>query len=92
MKHTSLTIDGIELTACELQLLPLEVKGLPRKLIAAELNKTLSTVDSQLRILFAKLGIHKDKELVVWAIRNNLDTEKKIKEAVRRQRREKDGK
>lgn len=88
MKNLTLTIGGIELTACELQLLPLEVKGLPRKQIADELNKTLSTIDSQLRILYAKLNIRKNTELVAWAVRNNLDTEKKIKEAVRRQRRE----
>lgn len=86
MKNFTLVISGVEITACELQLLPLEVKGLPRKLIAHALNKKLSTINSQLRILFAKLHIHKDNELVAWAVRNGLDTEKNIQAAVRKQR------
>ena len=88
MRPQSLIVDNIELSPCELDLLPLQAEGLPRKLIADKLGKSLSTIDSQLRILYVKLNIHKDKELVAWVIRKELDTEKKIKEALRKQRKE----
>lgn len=88
MRPQSLIVDNIELSPCELQLLPLQAEGLQRKLIADKLGKSPSTIDSQLRILYVKLNIHKDKELVAWAIRHNLDTERKIKEALKVQRRE----
>lgn len=60
------------LTGREREILLLIAEGLTGKDIAARLSLTLSTVRVHRRNLMAKLGLHKETELVRYAIREGL--------------------
>ena len=75
MKTQNIVIAGISFTPCEQEILGLMVKGLSRKEIAATLKKAETTVHSQINLIFHKLHIHKNTELVAWALRNGFDAQ-----------------
>ncbi len=73
MSTQTTLIGGFAITKCEMAIIKEYMLGLPRKLIAVNLGKSLNTLNTQIRYLFKKLGITKVTELVVWAAKNGFD-------------------
>jgi DNA-binding CsgD family transcriptional regulator len=73
--HGTQFIGGYQITDCEFRIIQQLLKLKLRKLIAGVLGKKESTIDSQLWLLYKKLGIKKVNELLVWALGNGFDTD-----------------
>ena len=73
MNTQNTPIGGFDITPCEMAIIKEDMTGLPRKLIAPNLGKSLNTLNGQIRHLYKKLGITKGTELVVWAAKNGFD-------------------
>ena len=61
-----------DLSAREVQILSYLVKGLSQKMIAAELNISIFTVNNHMKKVYQKLHVHNASEAVAKALRNNL--------------------
>jgi DNA-binding CsgD family transcriptional regulator len=72
--HGTQFIGGFQITDCEFHIIQQLLKLKLRKLIAAVLGKSEDTIDSQMWLLYKKLGIKKVNELLVWALGNGFDT------------------
>jgi len=66
------TVSGTGLTAQERRVLQLIAEGLSTKEIAAKLERSVNTVHAHRNRLMTKLGIHKETDLVRYAIREGI--------------------
>ena len=72
-------IDGISITPCEFDLIRFFMRGLSRKEVAALLHKELTTLNSQMRLLFRKVGVVKITALIAWAAEHGFDSKGRYK-------------
>ncbi len=75
MLNTSIIIDGKKITPCEFEILKLLVQGLLRKEIADTRCRDIKTIDTQLTLLYRKLGVPNLAACIVWALTNGFDKE-----------------
>lgn len=73
LPNETILIGGKEITYCEFQIIPLALKEFSRKQMAAELNKSEDTIDSQMRHLYKKIDVKSIGGLCAWAIDNGFD-------------------
>jgi DNA-binding CsgD family transcriptional regulator len=72
--HGTQFIGGFQITDCEFQIIQQLIKLKLRKLIAGVLGKSEDTIDSQMWLLYRKMGIKKVNDLLAWAFSNGFDT------------------
>jgi DNA-binding NarL/FixJ family response regulator len=63
-----------DLPTVQREVVRLYVMGKTKKEIAQYRNRSLSTITNQLAVIFLKLEIHKDTELVLWYFRTLLNS------------------
>ena len=73
MLNESIIIDGKKITRCEFEILQLLVQGMLRKEIANTRCREIKTIDTQLMLLYRKLGVPKLAKCVAWALTNGFD-------------------
>jgi DNA-binding CsgD family transcriptional regulator len=71
--HGTQFIGGFEITDCEYSIIQQLIRVKLRKLIADALGKKERTINSQLWMLFKKMGIRKVNELLAWAFKSGFD-------------------
>lgn len=59
-----------QLSEKEKEVLELLVKGYSYKMIAAELNKSIETIRTQIRNIYRKLNVHSNAEAIIYAMNN----------------------
>jgi DNA-binding NarL/FixJ family response regulator len=57
-----------QLSEKEKEVLELLVKGFSYKMIAAELNKSIETIRTQIRNIYRKLNVHSNAEAIIYAM------------------------
>ncbi len=60
--------DLTQLSEKENEVLELLVKGYSYKMIAAELNKSIETIRTQIRNIYRKLNVHSNAEAIIYAM------------------------
>ena len=80
MKEEHITIGGIEFTLCEFDILKLVMQGMARKEMALAQSCATGTIDTHLRHIYQKTGIHKVTELIGWGFSNGFDREGNYRE------------
>ncbi len=60
--------DMSQLSEKEKEVLELLVKGFSYKMIAAELNKSIETIRTQIRNIYRKLNVHSNAEAIIYAM------------------------
>jgi DNA-binding NarL/FixJ family response regulator len=60
--------DMDQLSEKEKEVLELLVKGFSYKMIAAELNKSIETIRTQIRNIYRKLNVHSNAEAIIYAM------------------------
>lgn len=62
-----------QLSEKEKEVLELLVKGFSYKMIAAELNKSIETIRTQIRNIYRKLNVHSNAEAIIYAMNSKLN-------------------
>jgi DNA-binding CsgD family transcriptional regulator len=75
MQTCCYNLAGKKITQHDCQIIALVIKGYPRKIICDQLKITENTLDTEMRILYAKLQIHDKLELYKLATRNGFTDE-----------------
>lgn len=75
-RNPFIIIDGKAITEREFSILQKVAQGFLRKQIAAALgDKSLNTLNAQMRLLFQKIGVQKVNDLIIWCLENGFDRE-----------------
>jgi DNA-binding CsgD family transcriptional regulator len=61
-------LECLQLSPCELNIARLLAWGLTQKEIANKLHRSTFTVNTQMKHIYAQLGIHKETDLTRWYI------------------------